>query len=155
MTARQIVWLQAYELLRTGAVVWPRLEPTNGEIRALMNREPAAKSQQIYDSIRNQWGQFAKILDVDLSYLSPPATLPDTQAGRADYHRHMLHVTARDSASKLVRRVRKRFSGHPRKASIDSDIGYLLGITRQSAHYLRRSMEQLLGRKMQTLAPPR
>jgi hypothetical protein len=38
--------------------------------------------------------------------------------------------------------------GHLRKASIDTDVGYLLGITRQSAFYLRRSLERRLGKAL-------
>jgi len=141
LTVRQIAWLQAYELLHTGALVWPRLEPTNGEIRALCNQQPTAEMRRIFDRVRNQWGDATHILGIDLSYLKTAANEPGASHPFKDYHVHMHQVMERNVQVKLVKRVSRRFGGCPRKASIDSDIAYLLGITRQYASFLRRSVK--------------
>lgn len=150
MTSRQIAWMQGFELLRTGAVPWSRFEPTNGEIRALQKQSLAPDMCKILQAVQVDWGEMAILLDIDLSYLRPqnPGKEPKQQLSAADksVHERMTELLAKDVRAKLIQRACRRFSGHPRKASIDTDVGYLLGITRQSAFYLRRSVERRLGK---------
>src|SRR5579859_1650236 len=111
-TARQIAWLQTHELLRTGAVVWPRFEPTNGEIRALRNQIFTPQMRNLFRQVRDQWGTAARMLDIDLSYLSPVVTKPKVNQPFDDYHEHMRRIKVRDVQLRLIRRVCHRLDGH-------------------------------------------
>lgn len=153
MTSRQIAWMQAFELLRAGAVPWARFEATNGEIRALQKQSLPPDVREILQRVVVDWGEMASLLNIDLSYLRPqnPGKEPKQQPSAADssVHERMTELLAKDVRGKLIQRACRRFSGHPRKASLDTDVGYLLGIRRQSAFYLRRSLERRLGKALQ------
>lgn len=145
LTARQIAWLEAYTLLATGMVVWPRLAPTKGEMDALQKGDWTVALEQTLARVRAEWGPMAKVFGIDLAFTWPVRNRSRPQAPTTPWA--VRDLVGEDIQQKLRRRIYARFNGHPRQVSLDSDAAYLLGITRQSAFYLRRSVERITGRK--------
>lgn len=137
ITRRGIVWFQAYELLRTGAVLWDQQKPTTGELTALGCQPWPQELRVAYKHFQEAWGDVSEELDLLLDWPDSALRTPAV-------------ISAADKRiqPQLIARLCKRFKGHPRLASLDSDTAYLLGITRQSAFYLRRTVEKYVGHRL-------
>ena len=144
---RQIVWLQAAELLIAGGIPWSCLEPTPAERDAMVNHKWTEKLHTGCALVLKEWERInatlAQMQLVDIEYLKPPTTPPPT----LPQHEQQELAVIREIERVLIQRVAKRFDGWYRHLSLDTGVAYLLQIKRPSAIYLRKAVEYRLQRK--------
>jgi hypothetical protein len=147
MTSRQIAWVQATELLRDQPLTWARIAPTRVERAKLESLWKSGHYRRYYELQRQMIDGQADPETVRQSLdrvtaQMPSAGMAPVSADDVQDRLAAIGIKANARRSKYLARAFNRLRGRPRGFSLDAEVGILLGMTRQAAHYLRRQVEQ-------------